>query len=268
MRSNTRLVKAIKKTKTSKSGNFRMQVEMNIPELDGFIDAKTYGGVVVQDMVNDIADKWSRGKGLDNKSPSMYNSKRERLRKINNAGYYRNIEDGEEDNYIRAMAYAKKNPDINKKRRKIKSNYRVRAVRAGGRAIRPSKKYGRSPDFIGKTPFYISGSMIDSLKGTFKRARSYTNKSGMRINVSASIMLSVKKSRVKTAFGKAGFDLSYRNKVVNAVNSGFNLNSNYANTRMLQKNLMHWRTLRGGMQAGFILVKVMLKALNWAGRMV
>lgn len=259
------LVKGIHKTKTTKSKNFKLAVEIDVPELDGFLDAKEYGAVVVQDMVNDIADKWSRGKHPSG-YPATLSSKAQRLRKLNHSAYYREVTPDEEDQFARALAYQTKNAHINKYRRKVKSNYRYRPSTA--KRIKPTKDYSRTPRFNEETPFYISGIMINSLYGRFVRARSFRLKSGKMVHTKASVVMGVKRSRVYTAFAKAGFDNYYKNRMIAGINSGYITNSNYSNTRLMRQNLMSWRARNRAYTAGFIAVRLMLKALSYASRSV
>ena len=242
------------RTKKGKSRGIQFDVEMHIPELAGILDARTFGALWAQELIDYIGSEWSKGRNLRGHTEKMnpYNA---RLRSVYRAAMQGAPLPGKE--FTQWVKNISKDPEKRKWLRHVRKNYVYRHYRKdiSGRRYSELRQYIPNPD---NPAINASGLMIASLGGRFRPSRWRRLKSGKRVRINAGVIIRVAKSRQQAAATIGALNQSSLGRLRRKLNS----DPAFRNTRTLYNNAMSWRRKRQVLTSTITTLRVVFMILR------
>ena len=214
------------KTRAGKQrAGYDLQIEADIPGVGGNLSSNRIGGIWVSELIDSIRTTWSQGKSLDGTRPTLSpNTKRGR--------YYRKWAVTE------SGTTTKKNQ---RKLNKVKKHYtkswtETKTIDGIKTKTRKKSLYIPDPDGGAVTD---SGYMSASLRGSYRRGRSFTNKAGVHTEITSHMRIAVAENRARSARYVGG--LNNDAGILKGNINGGNFKSKFPNTAYLVNNALYWR---------------------------
>lgn len=277
------LVKGMKIRSKGKGKGVRFNMELDIPDLRGVIDAEIIGSLAVSEFIDLILKTWERGMVLPHRKRKVtIQMKRRRLlwnailRKLpnNRREFTAMIKPIAKDlkalvrdqgDWAEIYSYIRKIDELNYIYTTIRPKYKLRQrTQRSIRGVQPSKFVTSVflPDPDSNKAVVDSGLMAASLHGTYRRSRSYINKEGVTIKTYAQMVITVAKNRQSAAI-KAGLSSKSDYFFTNMMNKN---TKDFQHTNNMLSHGIYWADKRRAMTRLFTTLKIMYRVAQFAGR--
>ena len=263
------IVSGIKQSSRGKGKGVAWQVELDLPALAGTLDAKIFAASASSEIVDRIRERWSRGYSLRDAGGSLSQEGkaiRRAMREIL-------IGSGDYDEYQKKIRLLEESMAGTSGARWLRL-VQVRKERwAKYKRIVMKRYQARVPDGeIGKKsvkrqyvpneddrPIMASGLMHDTLRGKYRRGRSWVAPSGRRMQANSHVELRIPKNRqyaAKWVGGLTGAD-------VDAVTQTF---AHMPQTKALARNCVKWKRAGDSVATAWQTLRLVYKITRLLGR--